>query len=116
MLECWLDRLPAVSAVASVPAIAAVSTASTATAASASAATITAAASAATAALRLGTRFVHYQVPPAKVLPIQRIHCPVGLFIVIDFDEREPTRLAGKAVANQIHRRRIDPCLREKIV
>jgi hypothetical protein len=39
------------------------------------------------AALCLGTRFIHNEVSPAKILPIQGIDRAVGVFIVRNFDE-----------------------------
>ena len=84
--------LPAVTAVA---AISTTITAASATAASSTAATATAStavptttASATTAAaLRLGTRFIHNEVSPAKILTIQGIDRAVRIFIVSNFDE-----------------------------
>jgi hypothetical protein len=56
--------------------------------AAASAAVPTTASAATTAAaLRLGTRFIHNEVSPAKILTIQGIDRAVGIFIVSNFDE-----------------------------
>jgi hypothetical protein len=60
--------------------------------AAASAAVPTAASAAATAAaLRLGTRFIHNEVSPAKILTIQGIDRAVGVFIVSNFDKGKTT-------------------------
>jgi hypothetical protein len=50
--------------------------------------TTTAAAPAASAAtLSLRPRFIDYQVPPAEILPIQRVDCAVCIFIALHFHE-----------------------------
>jgi hypothetical protein len=84
--------LPAVPAVSTAPATAAVATPATATAAMASATTpittATAAAPAAsTATLSLWPRFIHYQVPPAEILSVQRIDRAIGIFVALHFHE-----------------------------
>jgi hypothetical protein len=102
--------LPAIPAVATTTTIAATAAASTTTAtssaittpATASATTAVAtASSAATGALGLWARFVDHQVPASKVLAVQRGHRAICFFIIGDFDEGEPTRLAGETVANE---------------
>jgi len=47
----------------------------------------TASAATAAAALRLGTRFIHNEVSPAKILTIQGIDRAVRVFVVRNFDE-----------------------------
>jgi hypothetical protein len=89
------DWLPAVTAVTAISATAASATAAaattttTATMAAASAAVPTATAASATtaAALRLGTRFIHNEVSPAKILSIEGINRAVRIFIVRNFDK-----------------------------
>jgi hypothetical protein len=58
-------------------------------AASAAAVTTAAAAPSATtaAAFSLRPRFIDYQVPPAKILPVQRIDRAIGIFVALHFDE-----------------------------
>jgi hypothetical protein len=51
----------------------------------------------------LGPCFVHYQVAPAKVLAIEGIHSAIGVFVIVHFHKREPARLSGKPVANQVN-------------
>jgi len=80
--------LPTVPAVATISAAPATTTAaSTAATAPASAAVPAASATTAAAALRLGTRFIHNEVSPAKILSIQGIDRAVCVFIVGNFDE-----------------------------
>jgi len=55
--------------------------------AAAPAAVPTASAAATAAALCLGTCFIHNEVSPAKILPIQGIDRAVRVFIVRNFDE-----------------------------
>jgi hypothetical protein len=62
--------------------MAAASTAVTATAAAAPAA-------ATTATLSLRPRFIHYQVPPAEILPVQRVDRTVRIFVALHFHERK---------------------------
>jgi hypothetical protein len=106
-----LPDLPAIAAVAAIsaaPATAAVPTAATTTAAVAatSAAVATAAAASAataTTALRLRPRFVHDQVSPAEILPVQRVNRTIRIFVIVHFDEREPARLPGETISDQIN-------------
>jgi hypothetical protein len=56
-------------------------------AASAAVPTATAAPATAAAALRLGTRFIHNEVSPAKILSIEGINRAVRIFIVRNFDK-----------------------------
>jgi hypothetical protein len=111
----YLPAIPAISSVSAVPAISA-APAATASATPAAATAVASATSTASAAFGLRPRFVDHQVPTAKVLPVQRIHCPVRFFIIVDFDKRKTARLPGKAVADEVHRRRIYSCLRKEIV
>ncbi len=60
------------------------------------------AAPAATAALRLRTCFVDHQVSPAEILAVQGINRAVCIFVAINLDESEATRLARETVANEI--------------
>jgi hypothetical protein len=57
----------------------------------------------AASAFSLGSRFVHYQVAPAKVLAVERVHGAIRVFIIVHFHKREPARLSGKPVTNQIN-------------
>ncbi len=76
----------------------------TPTAASTPSASVSAAPSATTAAaLCLGTRFVHHEVPPAEILAVQRVDGAVRVFVVGDFDKREPARLPRETVTNKIY-------------
>lgn len=87
--------LPAVTAVTAISATAASATAAAATttaattmaAASAAVPTATAASATTAAALRLGTRFIHNEVSPAKILSIEGINRAVRIFIVRNFDK-----------------------------
>jgi hypothetical protein len=98
-------------AVATVAAIATAVTPAPATTASASAATTTAPATvpasaptASTAAtLCLGTRFIHNEVSPAKILAVQGVYGLVRVFVIRNFDEGEAARLSREAIANQIY-------------
>jgi hypothetical protein len=106
--EC---RLPAIAAIAPVTAIAATSAATTVATASAATATTTAAVSTATATASAATAagsfclwpcFVHYEVAPAKILTVQRIHRAIRILVAIHFDERETARLPRKTITNEI--------------
>lgn len=101
--------LPAIATVAAISTIAAApataSMASTPTTASAPAA-VPPAPAAATAALCLGTRLIHHQVSPAKILPIQGIDRTFRIFVSVHFHEGEAARLARKTVTNEIDCRR----------
>ena len=103
------------------PATEAATTAATAAATeAATAAPTTAATAAATAAsaaaLLLRTRFIDHEVAPTEVLSVHRIDRAVSFFIVCDFDEGKPTRLAREPIANEVNCRGIDTSLREKIM
>jgi len=95
--------------IATVPAITAASAATTVATASAATATASAAvstaapATAATGSFCLRTCFVHHEVTPAEILTVQRIHRAVRIFVAIHFDEREPSRLSRKTIADEIN-------------
>jgi hypothetical protein len=113
--------LPAVAAIAAVtPAavtaasatttasIAATSTAATTTTASSATAaptSTTAIASATTtataAAFGLGLGFIHHQVAPAKILPVEPSDGLLGFFVGGHFHEGEPARLSREAVPDE---------------
>ena len=85
-------RLPAIAAVAPVaaissttPATAAPAAISTAAASATAAVAATSTATAATFGLR--TRFIHHQVPAAKILAIEISNRAIRFFIVGDFDK-----------------------------
>jgi hypothetical protein len=109
---------------ACLPAIAAITpiATSSATAAMAAAPTTAAAPPAtvtpapAATALCLGTRFIHHQVSPAKILPVQRINRPVRIFVAVDLHEGETTRLTRETVTNQINPRGRYPHLRKPLL
>jgi hypothetical protein len=61
------------------------------------------AASTAASTFRLGPRFVHHQVAPAKVLAIEGVHGAISIFVVVHFHKRESPRLPGEPVANKIN-------------
>jgi hypothetical protein len=123
-VQACLPAVPAIAAVAATittapAASAAASTTTTAVAAASAASTAAiAAASAATtaAALCLGPCFVHHEVSPAEILPVERIHGAVRIFVIIYFDKCESTRLSSKPVANQIDARGSNTDLREPLV
>jgi hypothetical protein len=100
--------LPAVSAISPISAAAPSTTAPVpaATSSATSAASVTTAsgtsAAASSAALRLRPRFVDYQVPPAEILPVQRVDGAIRVFVALHFDEGKPARLAREPVTNQI--------------
>jgi hypothetical protein len=35
----------------------------------------------------LRPRFIDYQVPPAEILPVQRVHRAIGIFVALHLDE-----------------------------
>jgi hypothetical protein len=109
-----LPAIAAVSAIAAAPATAAMAATPT-TAATAPAAVTTTTAPAATA-LCLGTRFIHHQVSPAKILPVQRIDRTVRIFVAVDLHEGETARLARETVTNQIDPRGRYPHLRKPLL
>lgn len=92
--------LPAIAAISAVAAISAASTASAATAATTA---VSAASATAAAALRLRPRFVHHEVTPTEILPVERINRTIRVFIAGNFDERETARLPGKTVTYEIN-------------
>jgi hypothetical protein len=115
--------LPAIATIAAIAAATTVTAASATTAATPSAATaapttVTSAAPAATTAttLSLGTRFIHDEVPPAKILTVQGVDSAVRVFIVGDFDECESARLPGETVADEIDARGSNTNLRKPLV
>ena len=105
-------RLPAIAAVATI----ATAPAAAAPPTSAAPPTIAAAAPPASTPLSLGTRFIDYQVSPAKVLTIQRIDRAISFFIVVDLDEGKTARLPCETVTNQIHARGGNSCLRKPLL
>jgi hypothetical protein len=116
-------HLPAIAAVTTITTTATTATAPpTAASVAAPAAAITAAAPAwpptptAASTFSLGPCFVHYQVAPAKVLAVKGVHGAVSIFVIIHFHEREPARLPGEPVPNQIDARRSYTDLREPLV
>jgi hypothetical protein len=46
-------------------------------------------AAAPSATLSLRPRFIHYQVPPAEILPVQRVDRSVCIFVALHFHERK---------------------------
>src|SRR5262249_7130521 len=77
----------------------------------------TEAAAATTAAARLlPASLVDDQIAAAEVLSIHGIDGAIRFFVIGDFDESKTTRLARKAVTNQVHCGGVDTGLREKIV
>jgi hypothetical protein len=58
-------------------------------AATSTAVTTTAAAAPAAATLSLRPRFIHYQVPSAEILPVQRVDRTVCIFVALHFHERK---------------------------
>jgi hypothetical protein len=102
---CLLPAITAVAAITAAPATATVAATPAATAAAPTAVS-TSPATAAAAALRLGTCFIHHEVSPAKILPVQRIDGAVRVFVISDFHEGETARLARETIANQIDARR----------
>jgi hypothetical protein len=110
-------NLPAIAAIATVSAITTATTAATtSTTIAAAASAITAASAATTTATRafgLRTGFIHDEVPATEVLTVEAVHRAIGFFIIGNFNEGEPTRLASKTVTNQTDRRRAHTHLRE---
>jgi hypothetical protein len=104
--------LPAIAAIAAAPATAAMAATPTATAAAPSAVTT----APASTALCLGTRFIHHQVSPAKILTVQRIDRPVRILVAVDLHEGETARLARETVTNQINPRGRYPHLRKPLL
>jgi hypothetical protein len=113
-------RLPAWSAAVASTATAAISTttaasptpaaawpsatATTSATATAAEATTTAAATATeSAALRLGTRFVHRQLPSVESASVQLRHGRIRLGIIRHLDKRKSAGLAAVAITNDIH-------------
>jgi hypothetical protein len=100
--------LPAVSAVSTISAASATAAAVTAspTAATAASATVTTSTTTppttAASTLSLRPRLIDNQVPPAEILPVQRVDRAIGIFVALHFDEGEAARLARKTVTNQI--------------
>ena len=100
-----LPAVPAISAVAAIPTISAAAPTTTMAATTSTAtapASITPAAPAATATFGLWPRFVHNEVPSAKVLAIQRIYRAVRIFVVRKLDESETPRLSRKTITDEI--------------
>jgi hypothetical protein len=99
-----LPAVPAIPAISTSIAAASTATAATpaatAAVATASAAISAAPATAAAAAFCLRPRFIDYQIAPAKILAVQRIHRAIRIFVVIHFDEGKSARLARKTVTN----------------
>jgi hypothetical protein len=110
------EGLPAIPAVAAISAASATAAASATTAVSATTAAVSAAPATAAAAFRLRPCFVHHEVAPAKILPIQRINCAIRVLIIGNFNEREAPRLARETIPNEIHTRWRYAYLREPLV
>jgi len=96
--KAFLPAVSAISAISAAPASTAVTACATPTAAASAAmaaastavATTAASAPAASAAtLSLRPRFIHYQVPPAEILPVQRVDRTVCIFVALHFHERK---------------------------
>jgi len=111
--SAYLPAIATVAAITAAPAIAAVAAASTATATSV---TVPAASATTAAAFCLGTRFIHHEVSPAEVLPVQGINRAIRIFVSVDFDERETARLARETVADEIDARGRYTDLRKPLV
>jgi hypothetical protein len=118
-----IASLPAITTVAAITAapatatMAATATPTAATTVAAASATVpTAPASTAASALCLGTCFIHYEVSPAEILTVQRVHRAIRIFVVGHFNEGEPARLSRKTVANQIDARGSYTDLRKPLV
>jgi hypothetical protein len=84
-------------------------------AASATAVTTTTSAAPAASAttLSLRPRFIHYQVPPAEILPVQRVDGTVCIFVALHFHEGKTAGLSREPVTNQIDARGSNAYLRE---
>jgi hypothetical protein len=101
-LFTWRD-LPAIAAIASVTSIAAASTATAVASAAATAtppAAVSAAPATAAAAFCLRPCFIHHEVTPAEILPVQGVYRAIRIVIAVHFDECEPARLPCKTVTN----------------
>jgi hypothetical protein len=100
--------LPAIAAIASVTAAIAATSAATTTVATASAATtatpaaVSAAPATTAAAFCLRSRFVHHQIAPAEILPVQGIDRAIRILVTVHFDEGKPARLPRKTVTDEI--------------
>ena len=80
-------------------------------------AAVSAASTAATAAaLCLGTRFIHNEVSPAKILAVQGGDRAIRVFVIGYLNEGEAARLAREAIANQIDARGSYTDLRKPLV
>jgi len=115
-----LPAVPAIPAISTTIAAASTATAAapaaTAAMATAPAAISAAPTAAAAAAFCLRPCFIDYQIAPAEILPVQRIHRAIRIFVIIHFDEGESARLARKTVTNQIDARGCYTDLREPLV
>jgi hypothetical protein len=121
-MPLYLERLPAVAAIAAIStttiAAASATTATTASTAAAASAAIPAApaTAAAAAAFRLRPGLIHYEVAPAEILPVQRIHRAICVFVAVHLYEREASRLSRKTVTNEINAGRGNTDLREPLL
>jgi hypothetical protein len=70
----------------------------------------------AAAALCLGTRFIHNEVSPAKILAVQGVDGAVRVFVIGNFDEGETARLPRETITNQIDAGGGDTDLRKPLV
>ena len=115
-MQLPVATLAAATTTAASPATATTSPAATTATVSAAAAT-TAAPSAAstTATLAHRTGFVHDDVASFELLAVQRLDRLVCLFIVLNFDKSEATRLTRETIANESNVRRSHTCLREPL-
>jgi hypothetical protein len=59
----------------------------------------------AAAALSLRPSFIHHQVPPAEILPVQGIDGAIRVFVALHFDEGKTAGLSRETVTNQIDAR-----------
>ncbi|MFZ0879930.1 MAG: hypothetical protein WA002_10560, partial [Candidatus Acidiferrales bacterium] len=73
--------------------------ATTTTAASAPAA-VAASTSASAATFTLRPRFIHYDLAPLEILPVESGNGLFRFTIIADLDEPEPSRLSGEPIAN----------------
>jgi hypothetical protein len=108
--------LPAISAVAAISAAPATASVASTPAATTAAPASVSTSPAASAAFRLGTCFIHHEVSPAKILPVQGVDGAVRVFVIGDFHESETTRLARETIANQIDARRCYSHLRKPLL
>ncbi len=99
-------------ATAATTAASSAATATTATAAAESPAAA-AASTATTAAATLAHRpsFVHDDVASLELLAVQRLNRTVCLFVILDFDKTEASRLSRETIANESNIRRSHTCL-----